>query len=165
VLLTMGAVNAYFAGGAKLGAALARDGALPAWLNRGSAAGEVPRRSLAVVATLALTSLGVATAAGLGTRQLVLMTVGVFVIVYVFGSAAALRLLPRRTWAHRSAIVALVSSLALLAAVGPSLLWPLAIAVAALIYQRWRPGNRRPDDLELRRDSLDTTEYAGSGQQ
>jgi amino acid efflux transporter len=138
VLLTMGAVNAYFAGGAKLGAALARDGALPAWLNRGSAAGEVPRRSLAVVATLALTSLGVATAIGLGTRQLVLMTVGVFVIVYVFGSAAALRLLPRGTWAYRSAIVALASSLALLATVGPSLLWPLAVAVAALIYQRWR---------------------------
>jgi amino acid efflux transporter len=138
VLLTIGAANAYFAGGAKLGAALARDGALPAWLNRGTAAGEVPRRSLAVVATLAFTSLGVATAAGLGTRQLVLMTVGVFVIVYVFGSAAALRLLPRGTWAYRCAIVALVSSLALLGTVGPSLLWPLAVAVAALVYQRWR---------------------------
>ena len=31
----VGAMNAYFAGGSRLGAALARDGALPAWLARG----------------------------------------------------------------------------------------------------------------------------------
>ena len=49
VLLTLGAMNAYFAGTAKLGAALGRDGALPEWFARGSEAGEVPRRSLAVV--------------------------------------------------------------------------------------------------------------------
>ena len=49
VLLTVGAVNAYFAGGARLGAALGRDGALPAWFARGSTAGEVPRRSLGFV--------------------------------------------------------------------------------------------------------------------
>ena len=30
VLLSVGAINAYFAGGARLGAALARDGSLPA---------------------------------------------------------------------------------------------------------------------------------------
>ena len=49
VLLTIGAMNAYFAGAAKLGAALGRDGALPVWFARGSAAGEIPRRSLVVV--------------------------------------------------------------------------------------------------------------------
>ena len=31
VLLTVGAMNAYFAGGARLGAALGRDGSLPTW--------------------------------------------------------------------------------------------------------------------------------------
>ena len=36
VLLTLGVMNAYYAGAAKLGAALGRDGALPAWLARGS---------------------------------------------------------------------------------------------------------------------------------
>ena len=36
VLLSVGAMNAYFAGGARLGAALARDGSLPTWLARGS---------------------------------------------------------------------------------------------------------------------------------
>src|SRR5574342_736757 len=42
LLLTLGAMNAYYAGSAKLGAALGRDGALPVWLARGSMAGEVP---------------------------------------------------------------------------------------------------------------------------
>ena len=49
LLLTFGTMNAYYAGAAKLGAALGRDGALPAWLAAGASAGEVPRRSLAVI--------------------------------------------------------------------------------------------------------------------
>lgn len=47
VLLTVGVMNAYFAGAAKPGAALGRDGGLPPWFGQGSSAGEVPRRSLA----------------------------------------------------------------------------------------------------------------------
>jgi amino acid efflux transporter len=139
LLLMVGATNAYFAGAAKLGAALARDGALPAWLAQGSQAGEVPRRSLAVISSIGVLSLVTAAVLGLGTTQLVLVTVGAFVLVYVLGSAAAVRLLARGTWAHRAAVVALVSSVALLATVGVSLLWPLAIAVAALIYLKLRP--------------------------
>ena len=139
LMLTLGAMNAYFAGGAKLGAALARDGALPVWLARGSQAGEVPWRSLAVISGISTLSLVVAALLDLGTAQLVLVTVGAFVLVYVLGSAAAIRLLTRGTWAHRGAVVALVSSVVLLATIGVSLLWPLTIAVAALIYLRLRP--------------------------
>jgi len=142
LLLTLGAMNAYFAGGAKLGAALARDGALPTWFARGSSAGEVPRRSLAGVAVLAGTALAVAATFGLDTQQLVLLTTGAFVIVYVLGSAAAVRLLPRGSWSRRAAVVALISSLALLATVGPALLWPLGVAALALIYL-WLRGRRR----------------------
>src|SRR6478752_5107191 len=47
VLLTIGAMNAYFAGGSRLGAALARDGALPGWLAKGGDAGQVPRGTVA----------------------------------------------------------------------------------------------------------------------
>jgi amino acid efflux transporter len=150
VLLTLGAMNAYFAGMSKLGAALARDGALPAWLNRGSSAGEVPRRSVAVTALLATTSLGVAAVLKLGTAQLVLFAVGAFVLVYVLGSAAALRLLPRRSWAHRAAIVALASALALLLTMGWSLLWALTIALAALAYHRFVPRRSPTTDPESR---------------
>ncbi len=138
LLLTLGAMNAYYAGGAKLGAALARDGALPAWLSRGSSAGDVPRRSLAVVT--AVSSLAVVGAAtfGISTREIVLLTIGAFVLVYVLGCAAAVKLLPRRTWAHRSAVLALASSVLLLVMAGPYLLWPLTVAAAALAYHQWR---------------------------
>ena len=39
VLLTVGAMNAYFAGGSRLGASLATEGALPGWLAQGSGVG------------------------------------------------------------------------------------------------------------------------------
>ncbi|CAB3768830.1 APC family permease [Paraburkholderia solisilvae] len=134
LLLTLGTMNAYFAGAAKLGAALGRDGALPAWLAAGSRAGDVPRRSLLVVAGLALVALGADVIAGVGPRPLVLLTTGSFVTVYALGTAAALRLLQKRSWARRSAWVALVAVAALCVATGWYLLWPLAMTGCALLY-------------------------------
>ncbi|MGE5156043.1 MAG: APC family permease [Betaproteobacteria bacterium] len=134
LLLTIGTMNAYFAGAAKLGSALGRDGALPGWLARGSRAGGVPRRSLAVVALLAASALGVVALAGSHTRVLVLMTTGSFVLVYVLGTAAALRLLPRRSWSRRCAGVAFVSVVGLLVLTGWYVLWAVGVALAALAY-------------------------------
>jgi amino acid efflux transporter len=136
VLLTLGAMNAYWAGAAKLGAALGRDGALPSWLTRGSTAGEVPRRSLAVVALLSFASLLTVTAARVGTRPLVLLTTGSFVTVYAVGVAAALKLLPRGSRARAAALVALAAVAVLLVMSGRYLLWPLAVTGAALLYVR-----------------------------
>ena len=136
VLLTVGAMNAYFAGAAKLGAALGRDGALPAWFARGSRSGEVPRRSLAVVAGLAL---ALVAALGIGATSSALLATGSFVLVYILGTAAAVRLLPRGTWAHRAALVALVCVSALLLTLGGYVVWTLAVAGAAVAYD----GHRR----------------------
>jgi amino acid efflux transporter len=141
VLLTLGVMNAYYAGAAKLGAALARDGALPDWFARGSQAGEVPRRSLALVAGLSAVGMAVTAALRLGTEPLVLLTTGSFVTVYALGTAAALRLLPRGTWGRRAAGLALVAVLALLVATGRYLLWPLLATAGALTYLYFR--NRR----------------------
>lgn len=138
LLLTVGTMNAYFAGAAKLGAALGRDGALPAWLARGSLAGDVPRRSLAVVFALAAGMLILVAATGIGTKSLVMMTTGSLVAIYVLGTAAALRLLPRGSAAHRCAAVAFAAVVGLLALTGWYLLWPLAIAACALGYLRMR---------------------------
>jgi amino acid efflux transporter len=138
LLLTLGTMNAYFAGAAKLGAALGRDGALPEWLAAGSRAGDVPRRSLLVIAGLAVVSLCADVVAGLGPRPLVLLTTGSFVTVYALGTAAALRLLPKRSWARHCAYVALVAVAALCAATGWYLLWPLAITGCALLYLQVR---------------------------
>lgn len=135
LLLTAGAMNAYFAGAARLGAALGRDGALPAWFARGADAGQVPRRSLAVVAALAAVTLAVAAATGLGARPLMLLTTGSFVVVYLLGTAAAVKLFPRGSAARRTAAVALVSVVGLLALTGRYVLWTALVAAAALAYQ------------------------------
>ena len=74
----------------------------------------------------------------LGLTPLMLLATGCFTLVYVLGTAAAVRLLPRATWARRGAVVALLSSLALLAVTGPQVFWALGIAAAALAYQWWR---------------------------
>jgi len=142
VLLTLGAMNAYFAGAARLGAALGRDGALPAWFARGSRAGEVPRRSLGTVAVLGGVALLVVAVTGAGTEVPTRLTTGSFVLVYVLGTAAAVRLLPRRSWAWRAAVVALVCVVALFVLAGWYLVWTLAVAVAALLYDRYRSRRR-----------------------
>src|SRR6185312_12968002 len=98
VLLTIGAVNAYLAGASRLGVALARDGALPARMVG------TPRRSLAFV-----------TAGGLASvllpfdfHTVMLLVTGCFTLVYVLGTAAAVKLLPTG-WARAAAGFALVA--------------------------------------------------------
>ncbi|MFD0651446.1 APC family permease [Streptomyces malaysiensis] len=136
LLLTLGTMNAYYAGAAKLGAALGRDGALPGWLARGEVAGEVPRRSLGVVSGLGFAGLLTVTVAGVGPQPLVLLTTGSFVTVYAIGVAAAIRLLPRGSKGRAAALAAIVAVLALLVMSGRYLLWPLAVTGAALLYVR-----------------------------
>ncbi|MET8807607.1 amino acid permease [Streptomyces sp. NPDC004546] len=138
VLLTLGTMNAYFAGAARLGAALGRDGALPAWLDRGGSAGEVPRRSLAVVTGLSGLALAATAVADVGPQPLVLLTTGSFVTVYTLGTAAAVRLLPRGGLPRRCALLALAAVAALLVMTGWYLLWPLVITAGALCYLRRR---------------------------
>lgn len=133
VLLTMGAMNAYFAGAAKLGAALARDGALPSRFARGSSAGAVPRRSLLIVGGGALLSLLVTAAAGLDLTAVMLLATSSFTAVYLVGSAAAVRLLPPG-WARRGSFIATAASLALAISIGAPMLWPAGVSVAAALY-------------------------------
>jgi len=134
LLLTAGTMNAYFAGAAKLGAALGRDGALPAWLAHGSEVGGVPRRSLLSLAGLTLMMLTATAVAHIPVDALVLMTTGAFVIVYILGTAAALRLLEAGTWGRRAALLALIFDVLLLATTGAYILWSLAIAACSVVY-------------------------------
>lgn len=149
VLLTLGAMNAYFAGGSRLGAALARDGALPVGLAAGIGPGGVPRRSLGLLTGLSFGSLLAAAVLGLELGPLMLLATGCFTLVYVLGTAAAVRLLPRYSVAWWMAAVALVSVLCLLAVTGAHVLWAVGLAAASLTYQavgsrRRRPGSAPP---------------------
>ncbi len=142
VLLTVGAMNAYYAGGSRLGAALARDGALPAYLAKGSAAGEVPRRSLALIAVQSVLWLVATEVLHLGLTPLMLLATGCFTLVYVLGTGAAVRLLPRGTKVWWTAVVALTSVLGLLVMNGWHVLWALGVAAAAVGYQTWSERRR-----------------------
>lgn len=142
VLLTLGVMNTYFAGAAKLGAALGRDGALPGWLAQGSQAGEIPRRSLLVTMALAVGGFVVVAVTGVGPGPLVLMTTGAFVAVYAVGTAAAVKLLPRRSPGWWTAIVALATVGVLMVLTGTYLAWAGIVGIAALLYLSRRRGYR-----------------------
>jgi amino acid efflux transporter len=152
VLLTVGAINTYFAGASRLGASLAITGAAPRWLG-----GDVrrdrrtPRRALAFVAGLALvTTLGEAVL-GLGTDATLLMTTGTFALVYVAGTAAAVRLLPGG-WPRAAAVVSLVASVALVVLTGPAVLIPIATGLAGLCWTL-RPSRRVPQPRTIGGDT------------
>ena len=92
VALTMGTMNVYLGGAAKLAASLAEEGSLPGWL-AGGPPRSVPRRPLALIAVLGAALL-VALVAGISsTDDLVRATSACFVAVYVLALASAVKIL------------------------------------------------------------------------
>jgi amino acid efflux transporter len=92
VTLTMGTMNVYTGSVAKLAAALAREGTLPAWLG-GDAERSIPRRPLLALLVLAAVFLAALAAGVSGTDDLIRASAACFIAVYVFSLASALRLL------------------------------------------------------------------------
>jgi amino acid efflux transporter len=140
VLLTIGAVNAYLAGASRLGVALARDGALPARFVG------TPRTSLTFVTLAGVASVMLP----LSLHTSMLLVTGCFTLVYVLGTAAALRLLPAG-WSRRGAGVAFAAVVGLLWLNGWPALLSLGFAAGAIVYQAVR--ERRVGGYEARRSS------------
>jgi amino acid efflux transporter len=132
VVLTFGAVNAYMAGASRLGAALAREGALP------SRVFGTHRRSLVFTAVAALG----ASLLPVETHAVLLLVTGALTLVYVLGTAAAVRLLPGRG-EKAVAAFSLVCVCGLLWLTGPPALLGLGVAAAAVAYRAWRDHVRR----------------------
>ena len=65
---------------------------------------------------------------------IMLLTTGSFTLVYLLGSAAAIKLLPHGSWSRRGAVVALLSALLLAVSTGASTLWALGVCAAAATY-------------------------------
>jgi amino acid efflux transporter len=129
VALTMGTMNVYIGGSARLAAALARDGALPGWLG-GDADRSVPRRPLIVLAVVG-SGLLVALAAGMSTTSdLIRATSACFIAVYVLALASAVRILRGRIRAAAALALALVSVVAVFSST--FLLVPAATALLSL---------------------------------
>ncbi|MFI0796623.1 APC family permease [Micromonospora rubida] len=141
LLLTFGATFTFVAAAARAGAALGRDGGLPAWLAVTGHAG-VPRRSLVVQASGAAV-VGVAAAAMPSVVNVDLL-MGAFSVllasVTLLGLAAAVKLLTspfiRAGAALATIVVGVVAAFG-----GRLLLFPAAVAITALAWQRHR---RRP---------------------
>ncbi|BEL08979.1 amino acid permease [Actinoplanes sichuanensis] len=127
VVLTLGAVNAYFAGSSRLGAALANEGALPARVFG------TQRRSLTFIFLAAVACVLLP----LDLHTAALLTTGCFTLVYVIGTAAAMRLLTGLR-ARLVAGTAFVAVVVLLWLNGLPALLSLVIAGGSLIYQTLR---------------------------
>ena len=133
VALTMGTMNVYVGGSARLAAALAQEGALPGWL-AGDAYRSVPRRPLAVLAILS-TVLLLALAAGVSsTADLIRATSACFIAVYVLALASAVRILDGRVRIAAAVALALVSIVAVFSST--FLLVPAAAAALSLGLRR-----------------------------
>lgn len=136
VLLSLGAMNAYFASCSRLGGALGRDGALPAWF--GVTHGGIPRRSLLVVVALGLVALLTLGVAGLPIELGVMFVTGAFSIVYVVATAAAVRLLPRGRPVWWGALFCVGATAVLTAFAGWHLVPAAAISASAVAYSQLR---------------------------
>jgi amino acid efflux transporter len=132
IALTMGTMNVYLGGAAKLTAALA-EGGLPAWLGR-AAPRSLPGRPLTVIAAAGTAMLAALIAGLWSTDALIRSTSACFVAVYVLALASAVRILPGT--ARACAAVALVLTVVVSAFTSVYLLVPAGIALVTLALRR-----------------------------
>ncbi len=133
VALTMGTMNVYTGGMAKLAASLASEGALPAWF-AGDARRTIPRRPLYVYAPIAVLVI-VAVLAGLGsTSDLVRATSACFIAVYILALLSAVRILDGRVRIAAACSLVLSAALAIFSAA--FLAVPVVAAVVAVVLRR-----------------------------
>ena len=138
VLLTMGTMNVYLGGSAKLAGALAQDGVLPAWLGRGRER-SIPRRPLVALAVTGTSLLGLLAVDLMAPDDLVRATSACFVVVYVLALGSATRILGDRARTIAAVALGLVVVVTLFS--GPFLAVPAAVAAATLAVRR--PRRRR----------------------
>lgn len=130
-IVVTGVFNAYLAAFSKLGAAMGRDGDLPAWFGDGVENGAVARRGLLLsTAIMALYSVLVLTSGDL--TPFILVHTSIAAVVYGLGVASALRLLPARSVGWWMALLSCVLAAGLLVLAGWHLVYPAAVAAVAL---------------------------------
>jgi amino acid efflux transporter len=134
VALTMGTMNVYYGGAAKLAASLAQERALPGWL-AGDAHRSVPRRPLMLIASISVVVLAGLVAGFSSTEELVRATSACFIAVYVLAIGSAIRILHGRI--RIAAFLALILTVALGIFSAGYLAVPAAVVVGACFLRRW----------------------------
>ena len=145
VALTMGTMNVYLGGSAKLAASLAQEGALPPWF-AGDAHRSVPRRPLAIIALISVVLLAGLVAGISSTEDLVRATSACFIAVYVLAIGSAIRILDGRI--RIAAYLALILTVALGVFSAQYLAVP-AVVVAGALLLRSRIAHDDPVSAEL----------------
>ncbi|MFI6426696.1 APC family permease [Promicromonospora sp. NPDC050880] len=141
LLLTFGAINAYLASGARLGAALGRDRALPQWLVGRTMPGREPHRGLAFLAVCCLVVAGPVLGGLVTLDGLVRATSALLAAVTLTGTLAGARLL--RGGARGNAVVASAFLAVVLVFCGALLAIPAVVGGAALTRHRLGEYHRR----------------------
>ena len=144
LVVCLGVLNTYAGAFAKLGAALGRDGDLPVWFAKGSEAGGIPRRALALSACVQSIYFISAVLTDFDLTTFVLINTACMAVVYMLGMIAATRLLDRFSIGWWMAVISIVLVAGLLVIAGAALIVPAAWAVVALIVKFFKRGNRAP---------------------
>ncbi|MGN6126866.1 MAG: APC family permease [Humibacter sp.] len=132
VIVVVGVFNAYIAAFSKLGAAMGRDGDLPAWFGHGFERGGIARRGLALSAAV----MGVYFVIVVfipDLQPVILVHTSIAAAIYGMGVASAVILLPRWSVGWWMAAISCVLVLGLLILAGPNLVYPAAVAAGAVL--------------------------------
>jgi len=150
-IVVTGVFNAYLAAFSKLGAAMGRDGDLPAWFGRGVENGAVARRGL-LLSGVVMALYSVVVLANGDLQPFILVHTSIAAAVYGLGVASALRLLPARSVGWWMALLSCVLAAGLLVLAGWHLVFPAGVAIIALavgvLARRHPRPDRRPDPGE-----------------
>jgi amino acid efflux transporter len=143
VTLTMGTMNVYMGGGAKLALALADAGAVPRWLARADGR-SVPLRPLMFFAAVGLILLATLAMGFLNATDLIRSTSSLFVGIYVLSIASAVRILKGRARVVAASAAVMVVLVACFS--GWYVAVPAVVAMVALLQHalhRWRATTER----------------------
>ncbi len=133
-IVVTGVFNAYLAAFSKLGAAMGRDGDLPRWFGRGAENGGIARRGLLLSAVIMAAYSALVLASG-DLPPFILVHTSIAAAVYALGVASALVLLPRWSLGWWMSLASCVFAAGLLLLAGWHLVFPLVLAVAALLIR------------------------------
>jgi len=154
LVIALGTANAFVAGTSRLGYALARDGSFPPALARVNGGG-VPRAAIAAVGLYAGLGLVVSALTGWDVQTLLAVPNSLGIATYILAMAAGVRLLNGVSRAN--AMIGGVLCLAILPFSGPSIVLPLLIGAAALVFRRLNRASGTMDELSTSPPLLPTT--------
>jgi amino acid efflux transporter len=135
VLISLATTNAYVAATARLGYALARDGAFPSWLDHLDER-RVPSRAVLAVGGFAAIGMLLSYVVGWDPEDILVVPTSLGLATYIIGSAAGRRLLAGG--AKLLATISMLLCLAVFPFAGAFVGLPVAVAAAAWLYRRLR---------------------------